>query len=74
MAHKSSRQYSSLCFQNKMLKKPDVLEKIRYHIRVQHPQIYSNQLVLSLSFFFVLHSVIGLQENCAKKVILVPLK
>ena len=24
----------------KMLKKPEVLEKNKYHIRVQHPQIY----------------------------------
>ena len=42
-----------------MLKKPDVLEKNKFHIRVQHPQIYQNQLVLSFSFFFVLHSEIG---------------
>ena len=34
-----------------MLKKPDVLEKNKFHIRVQHPQIYQKQLVLSLSFF-----------------------
>ena len=34
-----------------MLKKPDVLEKNKFHICVQHPQIYQNQLVLSLSFF-----------------------
>ena len=36
-----------------MLKKPDVIEKnnIRVHIRVQHPQVHQNQLVLSLSFF-----------------------
>ena len=34
-----------------MLKKPDVLEKNKFHIRVQHLQIYQNQIVLSLSFF-----------------------
>ena len=41
-----------------MLKKPDVIEKKKCDIRVQHAKIYQNQLLLSLSFFFVLHSVI----------------
>ena len=36
-----------------MLKKPDVLEKNKFHIRVQHLQIYQNQIVLPLSFFCV---------------------
>ena len=40
-----------------MLKKPYVIEKNKFCNRIQHPQIYQNQLVLSLSFF-VFHSVI----------------
>ena len=34
-----------------MLKKSDVIEKNKFHIRVQHTKIYQNQLLLSLSFF-----------------------
>ena len=34
-----------------MVKNPDVIEKKNFIFVVQHPQIYQNQLVLSLSFF-----------------------
>ena len=42
-----------------MMKKTDVIEKNKFVIPVQHPPIFQNHLVLSLSFFFlVLHSAI----------------
>ena len=50
-----------------MLKKTDVIEK-KIDIRVQHVQIYQNQPILSLSFLFVLHSVIKADFcNCSEK-------
>ena len=66
MAHKSSRENSGLCLfklKCKMLKKSDVLEKNKFHIRVQHPQIYQNQLVLSLSFFCIAQCYLRITPN-----------
>ena len=47
-----------------MLKKPDVLEKNKFHIRVQHLQIYQNQIVLSLSFFCVAQCNLSSTASC----------
>ena len=53
MAHNQAEKIQACVFKLKckMLKKSDMLEKNKFYIRVQHPQIYQNQLVLSLSFF-----------------------